>query len=119
MTAPVDTYREASRRFLAQAFAELEAGDLPQASEKGWGAASQMVKAAAEDRGWPHNGHRQLFLAIDRLVTETGDGDIRSAFNDAGALHTNFYEAWLSRESIEANLSRVARLMDKLESLAS
>ena len=118
MTAPVDTYREASRRFLAQAFAELEAGDLPQASEKGWGAASQMVKATAEDRGWPHNGHRQLFLAIDRLVTETGDGDIRSAFNDASALHTNFYEAWLSQESIEANLSRVARLMEKLERLA-
>ena len=119
VSTPVEAHREASRRFLVQAFAELEAGDLPQASEKGWGAASQMVKAAAEDRGWPHNGHRQLFLAIDRLVAETGDGDIRSAFNDASALHTNFYEAWLSRESIEANLSSIAGLMDKLEGLAA
>ena len=31
------TYQQASQRFLAQAKQELAAGDLPQASEKGWG----------------------------------------------------------------------------------
>ena len=50
------TYREQSRVFLAQAhFEELAKGDLQQASEKGWGAASQMVKAIAQERtrnGW-------------------------------------------------------------------
>ena len=47
------TYREQSRRgvFLAQAHEELAKGDLQQASEKGWGAASQMVKAVAQERG--------------------------------------------------------------------
>ena len=43
-------YREQSRRFLEQARSELREGDLAQASEKGWGAASQMVKAVAEAR---------------------------------------------------------------------
>ena len=59
-----------------------------------------MVKCAAEDRGWPHNGHRQLQQVIDRLVEETGDGDIRPRFNAAGALHANFYEGWLSRQAV-------------------
>ncbi|MYH56362.1 MAG: hypothetical protein F4135_09610, partial [Acidimicrobiia bacterium] len=36
-------YRDAARHLLAQGFAELEAGDTRQASEKGWGAAAQMV----------------------------------------------------------------------------
>ena len=36
---------------LDQANAELETGDLRQASEKGWGAAAQIVKAAAQNRG--------------------------------------------------------------------
>ena len=42
------TYRDASRLLLAQGRAELAAGDVRQASEKGWGAAAQMVKSIAE-----------------------------------------------------------------------
>ena len=42
------TYQQASQRFLAQAKEEMAAGDLQQASEKGWVAATQMLK-----------GHRQ------------------------------------------------------------
>ena len=43
----IQKYREQSRQFLAQAQQELAAGDLPQASEKAWGAVAQMVKAWA------------------------------------------------------------------------
>ena len=42
------TYQQASQQFLAQANQELAAGDLPQASEKGWGAVAQMIKDIAE-----------------------------------------------------------------------
>ena len=45
------TYQQASQRFLAQAKQELANGDLPQASEKGWGATAQILKAIAEQRG--------------------------------------------------------------------
>ena len=51
-------YQQASEHFLAQARLELAGGDLAQASEKGWGAAAQMLKAIAERRGWEHNRHR-------------------------------------------------------------
>jgi hypothetical protein len=40
-------YHEASMVLLEQAEAELAVGDARQASEKGWGAAAQVVKAAA------------------------------------------------------------------------
>ena len=42
------TYHEASRALLAQAESELARDDVRQASEKGLGAAAQMVKAIAE-----------------------------------------------------------------------
>ena len=45
-------YQQASERFLAQARQELATGDLPQASEKGWGATAQILKAVAEQRSW-------------------------------------------------------------------
>ena len=37
-------YQQASERFLAQARQELAAGDLAQASEKGWGATAQISR---------------------------------------------------------------------------
>lgn len=45
----VADYRQQSREFLAQAWA-YSCDDLPQASEKGWGAAAWMAKAVAESR---------------------------------------------------------------------
>ncbi len=118
MTARAQYYNSTAREFLTKAREHLAEGDLLQASEKGWGAAAQAVEAVCEVRGWLHSGHGHLFTAIDGMAAETGDEEIRTAFGLAGTLHTNFYEGWLSRETVEAYLSRVAELVEKLEPLA-
>ena len=110
-------YQQASEHFLAQAGRELAAGDLPQASEKGWGAAAQILKAIAEQRGWEHNRHRHYLRITSRLRAETGDGDIRRLFNTASALHENFYENEMMAEDIADGLDDVKVLIDKLRPL--
>ena len=115
MTTPA--YHAASRELLAQGLDELERGDVRQASEKGWGAAAQMIKAIAEARGWRHSRHRDLYAAVNRLVRETGDSGLRDLFNVAGNLHINFYENWLADETVRDGLSDMERLLDKLEPL--
>ena len=117
MTTNGQYYSDTGRESIARARTYLAEDDLLQASEKGWGAAAQMVKSAAESRGWRHSGHRDLYVAINRLVEETGDDGIRTAFGLAGALHTNFYEGWLPHETVEAHLAQVAELVEKLEAL--
>ena len=72
--------REPARFLLSQARAELAAGDVRQASEKGWGAAAQIVKAVAHSRGWQHRGHILMFDVVDDLRVETGDADIQRLF---------------------------------------
>lgn len=119
MTTKTRYYNSTGRDFLAKARRYLAEGDLLQASEKGWGAAAQMVKCVAEARGWSHEGHRQLWSAVNRLVEETGDQEVRTAFGLAGALHTNFYEGWLPAETVEDYLARVEALVLKLEALSS
>ena len=110
-------YQTASRGLLAQGRTELGRGDVRQASEKGWGAATQMVKAIAEERGWAHQRHGQLHRAVAQLRDETGDADIRRLFAVANDLHANFYENWLDARIVRLHLDDVERFLDKLEPL--
>ena len=115
MTTPVVTYREAGRRFLVQARDELDAGDLRQASEKGWGAAAQMVKAAAQARGWPHTAHRHLLTSVTDLTEEVGDSGVHRLFGSAHYLHVNFYENTFNADLVAEYLTDVEHFVDKLE----
>ena len=91
---------------------------MRQASEKPWGAAAQIVKAVANQRGWEHHGHAQLFDVIDDLRAETRDREIRALlFDVASALHSNFYEDWRSSENVAEGMDDVERFLDKLEPL--
>ena len=107
-------YQQASERFLAQARQELADGDLAQASEKGWGATTQMLKAIAEQRGWEHHRHRHYHRAASRIRAETGDGEIRRLFDSASALHENFYENDMVADEVVERLDDVEALVDKL-----
>ena len=113
----VQTYRDASRALLAQGFMELGQGDLRQASEKGWGAAAQMLKSIAEQRGWDHKGHRLIRRVASRLADETGDNEIRQFYRVADSLHINFYEDLDTTGDVESGLEDIRRLLDKLEPL--
>ena len=89
------TYQAAAWELLAQALA------------KGWGAAAQMVKAVAQQRGWTHTNHGALFTAVNRLVRETGTPEIEPLFSAASALHVNFYENWMSSQYAGDELMKV------------
>ena len=111
-------YRDDSRSLLAQARDELARGDVRQASENGWGAAAQILKAVAEQRGWDHDRHRHFSRIASRLRSELGDGDLYRAFRVAEGLHENFYEDTLPAEDVVLDLLDVERLLDKVEPLA-
>lgn len=119
MPTRTDWHVETAAEFLARAHGYLSDGDLLQASEKGWGAAAQMVKAAAEARGWDHNGHRRLHQTVERLVAETGQAELRTLFNAANTLHANFYDGFLPATAISADLEAVERFVELLRPLAS
>ena len=114
-----EQYQLLSEHYLAQAREELAAGDLPQASEKGWGATAQLLKAIAAQRGWEHKRHRHYHRIANRLRAETGDGEIRRLFGVANLLHENFYENDMGPDDVAEGLDDVAALLDKLRPLLS
>ena len=117
MTSRKEHYRQASQEFLRKAREEFNQGDLVQASEKGWGAAAQMIKGIGEQRGWRHNSHPSLNTIANRLTEETGDRQIANLYGVASALHTNFYENWWEAGLVESGLQDMQLLLEKLEPL--
>ena len=111
----IDEHAEISRRLIRQADDEFQKGDTLQASEKAWGAAAHALKSIAEQRGWRHGRHRDLFPMIKRIVEETGQTEIRALFNTANILHANFYENWLPDDMVEANIADVKNLLEALQ----
>ncbi len=111
------SHPEASRRFMRHAKLEFERRDLPQASEKAWGAAAHAVKAAADTRGLRHYNHRELIAAVSRLVRETGRTDLRRNFQVAQTLHANYYEGWMSTEDVRDSMSDVEQFLTQMEPL--
>ena len=117
MNMTTGSYRQAAQSLYNQAAAELDAGDVRQASEKGWGAAAQAVKATAERRGWEHRSPAALFQAVDWLSQEYRDPSIQRRFHVASSLHQNFYEDWMTEGNVRAALFDVADLVTMLANL--
>ena len=107
-------YKKQSYAFLQQAQEELEKNDLLQASEKGWGAAAQMVKAVAVLRGLNHQTHRHLFEIVGSLENERAD----SGFAAANTLHINFYEGWLDQRQVREYLTAVGSFVRTLDEIS-
>ena len=107
------TYKEQAFTYWQQAMEEFARGDLRQASEKGWGAASQMVKAVAASRGLSHETHRDLFTVVAGL----NDPNVSAGFALANTLHTNFYEGWLNQDLVRQYLVSVGEFIRHLQEL--
>ncbi len=108
-------YAELSAWCISDADNHLRLRNNIQASEKGWGAAAQALKAIAEERGWNHGGHGLIVDVAKQVADEQNRPDLVSLFGTAQALHVNFYEDWLETDIIEIYLDDVKKLLPELE----
>jgi uncharacterized protein (UPF0332 family) len=115
MTEGRERYATAARELLTKAQQALAQRDLHQASEKGWGAAAQIVKAVATRRGWQYQTHAALFEAVRLVMLETGDRRLQELFHAANSLHYNFYENWMPDEAVEVGLEQVKEFIQGME----
>ena len=114
--ATPEEHIEVSRRFLAHADEFLEADDLPQASEKAWGAVAQYLKAAANRRGWRNGTHSDFFTIKNRLAQETDNPRrISELFAILREQHVNFYEISYPREEVELGVESAKEFIDILD----
>ena len=93
----------AALAFLEDAEREFAAGDVRQASEKLWGAATDAITAVALERGWNHASHRDMKNAVQRLAVEQDDPLLHAQFAAVEKFHINFFHDALEDHEIEAD----------------
>ena len=115
----VTEYAEQALEFLRCAHAYLANGDLHQASEKSWSAASRMAEAVAAANGWDYGRHSDFSCVIDAAWRLSQDDRIRQHRAAPNDLHGNFYmrARFLDAEVIAWDLDEVEELVSALAPL--
>lgn len=102
-------YRAHYRKYAEEGEEALRRGDLSQASEKFWGAAVELIKAVAASEGRRLEHHWDIGRYMDRRLPR-----LRSLFDAAQALHSNFYENNLTEEGVRERVQKVKELFREL-----
>jgi len=104
-------------KYMDEAKEYLEKRDYIQASEKAWGAASQIVKALAAREGRELRSHASLWEYMDELAERLGDKELRYLWGRANNLHQNSYENWMPSREVELAVNDVKMLIGKLKTI--
>ena len=104
---------------LAHSDAEFHVGDRRQGSEKLYGAATQVVIAAAKQRGWQFRSHRATKNAVTRLEAEYQDPFLSAGFIAAEKFHKNFFHDEMEEYEIVADRPVVHRFVNRMAVLVN
>ena len=106
-----------ARKFLLRSKEYLEEGDLHQASEKGWGAASHIIKAVAARENWQYEVHDDFGLVVRNARHRYRQPRLSAMSYAAQELHRNYYkrDLLLDRGEIGEQLDEVERMLDVLQ----
>ena len=115
----VGDYEAQAREFLGKARDYLAQGDLHQASEKAWGAASHMAKAVALAQGWSYDTHAEFSVVLNQARRVTSDDRLLDLRATANELHSNYYRRarHLDADVIERDIEQVSEMLGLLTPL--
>ena len=105
---------ETARQFLLDADREFEEGDILQASEKLWGAASHVVLAEMRRRSITPSGHKVTVDAVELIGEDYEDPSLRPLFTSAEMLHANFYHGFLDAERFREHRDLTRQFVERM-----
>ena len=113
-TEIVPDHVELAKSFLERSKSYLAQGDLHQASEKGWGAASHIIKAVAAANGWEYERHDDFENVVVNARQRYRQPGILDMSRAGEALHKNYY-----KRSLLLNANIIREDIQKVESMVN
>ena len=105
---------ETAQRFLDDTDREYAVGDILQASEKLWGAASHVVIAEMKSRGIEVKTHRAMVQAVEDLAIEFKDPSLANEFAAARYFRSNFYNGTMENHEFVADRPKIHRCVERM-----
>ena len=113
-TGIVTDHVKLARDFLERSKSYFSQGDLHQASEKGWGAASHIVKAVAAVNNWGYESHDQFENVVVNARQRYRQPSLLEMSRAAEALHRNYY-----KRSVLLNASVILQDIQDVEKMVN
>ena len=116
-TEIVADHLELAKDFLERSKSYLAQGDLHQASEKGWGAASHIVKAVAAANNWQYESHDEFENVVLNARQRYRQPSLLEMSRAAEALHRNYYKRTLllNAEVIQRDVEAMETMVNTLQ----
>lgn len=113
----VTDHVELARNFLERSKSYLAQGDLHQASEKGWSAASHIVKAVAAANNWEYESHDEFENVVVNARQRYRQPGLLEMSRAAEALHRNYYKRslLLNADVIRKDIQDVEKMANVLQ----
>jgi Archaeal PaREP1/PaREP8 family len=105
--------------FLEHARKELLAGELCQATEKLWGAASSALQDRALELGYKTNSHAFTNALFRSMAGQCSDNskELKLLWRSAGACHANFYNSFMLASEVYKARFEIEQLVKEIQSL--
>ena len=112
-----DDHVQTAQDFLTKSDSYFAEGDVPQGSEKLWGAAAHAVMAVAQERGWDYGSHYAIRQVALRLADEMEDERISLGLGVAEKFNANFYHNFMEDSELDMNRPLAQRFVGRILSL--
>jgi len=113
-------YIELHKKYVREAEKKIEEKDFIQASEKIWGAAASIVKAAALVLLRKRlSSHGEMWEFVSKLADKYNDNELRHLWRTAISMHINFYENWAPPEEVKKSLDDIKKFAEKIMKYAN
>lgn len=113
-TEAVSDHVELALDFIGRSRVYLKDGDLHQACEKGWGAASHIIKAVAAHNNWEYESHEQFTNVVMNARQRYRRFDLLGMADAAQALHVSYYQRkkFISEDAVRGRIGEVEKMVD-------
>lgn len=109
-----EKYKAQSDHYFGNALTSIQAGDAEKAGEFLWGSLAEAIKAVAASKRAELTKHWEIGDYARRLAKEMKDESILNVYRDASYLHSNYYEAGLAIEEVQAYVERIRTVVVRL-----
>ena len=116
--SPIEPHAVHSERLMRRAWDSLANDNLDAASESGWGAFVQAVKAVADERCWEYLNINLVRPVVSALCEESGEPGLQSEANAAQALHINYYCDEMFPADIARDFRVVVQGLERLKGIS-